>query len=204
MANDGMVSIEVNKAQLKRVAVMMESYPREIPKIMSRAVNKTATTARTQSVRDIARNLKIKGSDLYQKGNRSRPVTQSKATYNHPQVVLAYGLDRIPLIHFKARQTKKGVTYQSGGGRRLIPHAFIQTVYGRGGATAQAKARGGHVAVLKRARETAYPIKELFGVSVGYVLNRHYRDQMIRRAGQVLSKNVGSQIELSLARRTKK
>jgi len=109
---------------------------------------------RATAVRETAKDLGAR-----QKGIRDT-LHLKRATFEAPRALLRARSPRFPIINFQARQTRAGVTWKSGLGRRLIPHAFI------------AKMRSGYVGVFKRAEKTKTPIIELRAVSTSKVLKK--------------------------------
>lgn len=139
------VEVIVNKRQLRSVEKTLESIPRALPKVMSRAVNDTARGARTKIVRELE---KLTG--LKQKTVREQVVLK-RASYSHWEANIRIHGKRVPLIRFAARQTKRGVTARAEGGkgRTLYRHAFIETM------------PSGQPGVFRRRRTQRLPIAEL-------------------------------------------
>jgi hypothetical protein len=185
----GLVDIKVNKAQMERVRRLLKGVPGGMPTVMSRAINKTAASARTEIVRGIAAQVKLKQSDI----RKATRVT--KATRRVWQAFVDVLDRRIPLIKFGARQTKKGVSYvvEKGGPRKLIETAFIETM------------PSGHRGVFRRYRPTTprLPIIELFGPSIGNLFEgaKDIYKHVMRSSQQKLSRNIDYQVELLLKKR---
>ena len=122
MAKD--IEIKVDRRQIRQVQKLLAAVPRGWPKVASRAINRTATRARTRVVRAISGEIKIRQADV------RKQITIKRASYSRLEAHLLILGDRIPLMKFGARQTRRGVTYQIGksAGRKLIEHAFITTM----------------------------------------------------------------------------
>lgn len=89
---------------------------------LARAINRVGAMSKTQASAEIRREYKIKKSILdkklkFVKASRYRPVGK----------ITSWG-SPIAIYDFRPRQTKKGVSVNVSGTRKLIPHAFIQTV----------------------------------------------------------------------------
>lgn len=181
MANDRIIDIEINKAQLKRVELMLRGMPRAMPGVLSRAVNRTAISARTQINKEIRQEINIKAADLNEK------LILEKAKQNYPVAVIKMSRKRIPVMDFGAKQTAKGVSYKikKQGGRQTIKSAFITTM-----------PETGHTGVFKRWGKTRLPIVELKGPSIGEVFKRG--PALIKRITQQAYKNLGHNIESQL------
>lgn len=154
----------------------------EAPKAIARGLNRTAQGAQTDAVRAVAENMKIRQAAV----RKAIRIAKANSTLLQAEVV-ATGR-RIPLIEFKARQTKRGVTYDLGGGRQRIPSGFI-TIVG-----------AGHVGVFARKGKARLPIQEKFGPSIPKVFaNQAIMDAIRTRAEADLEKNVAHEIEYLLS-----
>ena len=181
-----MLEIRYDNDKIKRLERELRGFPKNsLPKVMSRALNRTGTEARTKVSRVFSRKLGLKVKDIRER------VTLTRASYRNWRSVVKISRKRIPLIRFGARETNKGITYKKAGERVLIRHAFKATM------------KSGHTGVFKRKLSARLPISELRGPSLGQVFvsaqdeaNRIYRESMQR-----LSKNIHDQVRLILKRR---
>jgi len=177
------VRIELDEKRLRAIERELAAAPGAMPKVMSRAVNKVATAARTEIVRGVAQETALTQKDA------RKSVGLTRATYRRWAATIRVGGRRIPLIRFKARQTRKGVTYQvpgGGGGRSAAAGAFIATM------------PGGRRGVFRRQGAPRLPIYELFGPSLQGVVEgvdrlawRTLRRTLDRRLGQEIDRQVG-------------
>ena len=181
-----MLEIRYDKDKIRRLERELAGFPRNsLPKVMSRGLNRTATGARTATSRMLAGEASLKISDV-----RKR-ITLKKATYRSWRAGIKISRQRIPLISFGARQTKKGITYKKAGERVLIKHAFKATM------------KSGHTGVFRRMTSRRLPIAELRGPSMGQVFvgaqdkaSVIYRDSMRK-----LEKNIHDQVRMILKAR---
>lgn len=182
------VTVKFDKSKLRRVQRIFKDTPKVIPKIVSRAINRTTTTARAEIARKIAAEVKIKISDIKNK------IGRTKATSRRWESILNIKARRIPLMKFGAKQTAKGVSYtiKKSGGRKFIESAFIATM------------KSGHQGVFKRKTAGRLPIIELFGPSVGEVFEGSGKiaKEITVSAYKKLQKNIDDQIKLQLAKRS--
>lgn len=151
----------VVKFDAAAVTRMLANLGDNLPKVVSRALNKTIASAQTDMKREIAQDIGIKV------GVVAKNLKISKAsTSNLVAKLRAFG-KRIPLIQLGAkgpipsRGKGHGVTYRLGGKTRRIPSAFIATV-----------GKGEHKGVFKRATTKRLPIRELFGPSIAQVFSK--------------------------------
>ena len=174
------VEIQVDERRLRRIEADLAAVPKAMPKVMSRAVNKTATSARTVIVRQVAAEMPLKQATL-----RKR-VRLTRASWRRWRAVVRLTGKRIPLIQFGARQTRRrGVTYRirKTDRRRLAASAFVATM------------PSGHRGVFRR-RPGAQrlPIDELFGPSLQAAVDDI--DQLARRTlGRKLDRDLGEEID---------
>lgn len=190
---DRLVDIKFDEAKLRQVRYMLRDIPKAMPKVMSRSINRTSKSAVVEIARQIAGNVKITQA-VVKKG-----IKVQKATYTRWRAWLDLNTKRIPLIKFRARQIKKGVSYQikKGGGRQRItepPRPFIQTM-----------PASGHVGVFKRHTERTrrLPIVQLYGPSVAGVFEgaSGIATDVQRTTAKRLVKNIDSQVAYILNKR---
>ena len=186
---EGTVVIKFDEKRLQSIQKMLRDIPRAMPKVMSGAINKTATSARTGIVRRIIREVNV-----VQKSIRNK-IEMEKATYSRWQAKLGISRKRISLISFKGTsQIKKGIRYRikPGGARKLITSAFIGT-----------PRRTGVAGILKRMTPRRYPLAWLRGPSLGQVFEGApgVVRQVTESAYKKLEKNIDSQISRILSRR---
>ncbi len=135
---------------------------KDLARATARAVNKTATQARTLAVREVRAagyNLKAstvrKAFALY-RANPKRPIATLKAT-GQP----------IPLIDYGAKQNRTGVSVRVKNGRKTIKHAFIATMEsGHTGVFLRTGKAHKRVEKNGRVRWSGLPIRELYGPSI--------------------------------------
>lgn len=117
------VNVVVDEAKAARLADELADVPNGLPRVITRAVNKVGVAARTKIVRTISSEINVKQAEL-----KRRNVDLRKANYDTLTATILVGGRRIPLIHFKAFQTRRGVTYAiRRGQRKLIPTAFKES-----------------------------------------------------------------------------
>lgn len=180
-----MLEIRFDDDKLKKIQRELRNFPRALPKVMSRGLNRTATSARTEMSRNLAGRIGMKIKDV-----RSR-LTLIRATYSNWRSMVGISGKRFGLIKFATRQTKKGITYRKGRSRVLIRHAFI------------AMMPSGHRGVFKRKTGQRLPIAELRGPSLAQIFKgaRSEVNRIHAKSAQRLSKNIHDQVNLILKRK---
>ncbi len=189
-----MFEVIVNKEQVKELKVMLKRFPRTVPRILTRAINKVGVAARTKVLRKISETYNVT-----QKNLKKYNVRLVKANFRTLAAKLGIKGKRVPISHFKARQTKRGVTYAVKKRRRTI-YAFMES----GGRPVRMST--GHKGVFGRKvvdgkRVGRLPIIERFGPSVPYMYQgmREFAGNIFEREiGQNLSKQINVQTDLVL------
>jgi hypothetical protein len=179
------VEIKYNPHQMARINRLLEAYPKQKGKVLSRGINKTALSARGKIVKELHDKTK-----LQQKAIRGS-IRYFKATTTWWSALLRLSGKGISILRFKARQTKKGVTYTepATGSQILIAHAFIATMP-QGGA-----------GVFTRVGKERLPIEKHYGPGLSEIYTKapDVVNRIQRQTGKDLTKNVMAQVRLVLA-----
>lgn len=144
-------------------------------KAQVRAINRSASTARTGMTRLIAADMQLKAATV-----RDRIVIR-EATPITISAELTASLKRVPIYDHSAkgpypsRGKGRGVTARTA--TRRYPHAFI------------AQMKSGHVGVFQRVGSRRLPIRELMGASVGQIFGK-YHAQGVEIAVDAMTKNL--------------
>lgn len=170
------ITIEVDD---RRVTRAFQEAPRKTSIALLRSLKSGTKSAHTLAGRVVAKDMGIKVGDAK---DSIRLTLPTGATMTGE---IAGGLKRIPLIKFGARGPEpsrgrgRGVTYRGRSGSKRIPKAFI--------ATMPSGHRGVFVRTTSRAvrrgpppNRSALPIRELFGPSIGRILDKHKKEILAR------------------------
>jgi len=168
------ISVKLDKRALDAAERMLRGIPHGLRRVAPPAINRTVTRTRTFVDGILAKELPVKKSAI------RRRTRIFKASRHRWQGGLRYSDHRFAISSFKgARQTKKGVTYNSGQGRKLIPRAFMTAGF-RHYATGE---RIESKTVWRRARVRGTGVGEQLvgrtpltvpkGASLGYIWTRH-------------------------------
>lgn len=152
-----LVTIELDAAAAERA---MQQYPTRTERAVVRSLNRALTSGRAEMARRIAKDMGLKVGDA------KDAILSDQASVGHLAARLVASSRRRPLMDFQARQTRAGVTFRGLSGRQLVPHAFIVGVQSGHAGTA-------HTGVFLRVGKARLPIRQLFGVSIGEVFDRH-------------------------------
>lgn len=194
-----LVDIKFDERKIKRLEKKLGTFKKKMPRVMSRSINKTLTSARVQATNEITQKIALK------KTRAKRAMVLTKATFARWSGKIHFQKRRIRIIAFGARQTNKGVTYKISktGGRKLIPGAFITTVRKR----QRAENRGVFARKFKKGskpkRVDRWPIIQQRGPSMGSLFgkNLNIRDKVIEGAAKNLTKFITAQVKLILEKR---
>lgn len=183
--HETMFEIRYDDSQLKQLERTLAGIPRAMPKVMSRALNRTATEGRTQVARSLSKRMGLRVKDIRE------TTTIRRASYRNWRSAVDISKRRIPIYRFGAKQKPKGVTYRKDRKRVLIPHSFIQTM------------PSGHTGVFRRKTAGRLPIVELRGPSPAQVFigAEAEANRILAESRERLAKNIHDQVNLILRRR---
>lgn len=183
------ITIQVEDARVRRA---FEEAPRKTSIALLRSLTSGTRSAHTLAGRLVAKDMGIKVGDA------KESVRVNLPTGARLEGQIAGGLKRIPLIKFGARGPEpsrgrgRGVTYRGKGGTKRLPHAFI--------ATMPSGHRGVYMRTTTRAvrrgpppMRSALPIRQLFGPSIGRVLDRN-KKEILARGEEQTTKEFNRQI----------
>ena len=205
----GRIEIQFDEQKLSDIKHSLHGINKGLAKVMSRGINKTANSARTEIVRSLAKLVRIK-----QKAVR-KSIRLDKATYSKWVAVVSLTGRRIPLVYFGARQLKKSVKYGINRGEtKKIEYnsenspVFIGKVYGISGNAKTAAMYGetGHRGVFKRLSKKRKPIIELEGPSLPQVFEgaESVANKIVEDSNRKLEDNIYTQVKLLLDKKKAK
>ena len=202
------LNLEINPAQIREVELMFAGIQNSAVKVLTRAINKTLTGARTDMT-----------DEAYQELNTTKTVIRSsivveKASWANLTGKTSRAGKPLSLAKFTGTaQRVKGVSVKvlRSGKRSILGHAFIATM------------KSGHVGVFWRKDDTfvgyadkpkldgleygrlpekyRLPIKELFGPRVEDILAKAERWENVEsKANARLLKNMEAEIAFELSR----
>lgn len=179
----------------RSVAEALEGIKDGAPKAIARALNRSIKSAGTLAVRLMAADLGITQAAIRKYG----ALRTDEATWSNLVARFSVLGSRIPLIAFRARQTKTGVAYRLGPGRESVAHAFLATV---GAGHEGVFIRSSLERPVRRGRHRAWlPIRELRGPSLPHVLVKQWERQARAQAAEMLQKNLDHEVEFLLAKK---
>lgn len=164
------------KLELKgidKVLSMLE--PSKTRKAVARTLNELGSNIQTQSVKEVRKIYNVKADGL-----KSKLEIKPANEWNLKWSMTVPGDKKLNLIHFGARQVKKGVSVKvlTSGPRKVIKGAFI--------------ANGGNT-VFKRKGKERLPIKTVTGLSPSQMISQRLRDRKLdeaqRKAPDVFKRN---------------
>jgi hypothetical protein len=165
----------------------MEAYPKKTQKSTMRALNRAGDSGRSLMGSSIAKDMGLKAKDA------KAAVRMVPATMDRLEVKLLASKKRLPLHDFGARQTARGVSYNMGRGRRVIPHAFVATM----------PPPGNHVGVFartgqfgRRGNPKLEKIAEIPGISVGHVFDK-FRDPVVAKMQATFTERLAHELKFA-------
>lgn len=187
------LSIGVNESQLRDLTDTLEHIKNGVPRAISGAINKVLPKSRTRFVRAVGDRITTPARSI-----RDR-IAIRKASPATLEGHITVTRKKIPLIDFRARQTKRGgvtVQVRKGAARERFPDSFITTM------------ASGHTGVFRRRRKgkgrvPRLPIDERMGPTVHGVVTGApgLLDAELRTAMDDLGVQLESQVDRLLKRR---
>ncbi len=197
--------IEINKQDLANIESAMAGIKNGYKKVLVRSLNKTIAGVRTDAVREVGKEITPKAKII------RKTFKLFKANYANLSASVKSTGWPLPLIHYLARQVKKGVSYKI---RKRIPkrlvlkHAFIATMESghkgvfwrkfKGTPTKKVKPNLNYGALPEKYR---LKIKEQYGPSVPDIMGDDKQMKpILEKAGNRLSKELDHQLEFELSK----
>lgn len=145
--------IELNVGQVERIEEIFRNTPQQVPKVISRAINRSAHAARAQATRSVRETYNIKHRDVSStiKVRTASPanLTANIRSSGAPLKLMNFRVS--PKGPKKVKQVTVGV---KKGSRKRIKGAFV------------AGMNSGHVNVFTRVSKPRLPIRGHYGPSV--------------------------------------
>lgn len=177
------ITVQMDPAQRRRVEAALAAIPHGLTRVLTRAVNRVATSQRSKIVKHLS---SVTG--LQQKILRRRNVFLRRASFQKPSATIAVRGGRIPLRDLQPRQTKGGVSWKDGKGRGMEWGAFI------------VESLGGHV--FERVSPRRLPIRKLFSSSLASAFEKDgYPAAVQRDTAEQLAREVDTQTTVLLRQR---
>lgn len=197
-----MLDIRYDKAKLKKLEKEMRRFPKALPKVMSRGLNRTARSARTQVARSIAGHTGIKVGDV------KKRLYHQKATHRFWQSSVVVSQKRLSLSFLKPRRTAKGLSVKHGRKRVKITKAFeaLKGWFIRlpvSGGYKQTVGVSQALEIDSMEKEKRLPIARIKGPILAKVFTsaQQEADRIYSQSLAKLEKNINDQVKLILQRR---
>lgn len=191
-----MIRVDVS-GSMADIRGQLGASAKDASKAASRALNRTAARVRTyaaRGIRDQGYNLKV--------GVIKQSLHVTKASPSVLAATVTATGKSIPLIQYAARQTSDGVSVNVKNGRKVIRHAFIQTMHSghRGVFIRRDASSGAHKGLARHrtGRQTKHglPIDELYGPGIPAAFaNETVQHQLVQQTEQYFPVEMRRQLE---------
>lgn len=178
--------------QLLRNASAVEK--KVIPAATARVLNRTAITVRNESAKDVVKDGGFKIGDVKKKIK----IFRAKANKLFVEIV-AIGRP-IGLIHFDARQRKKGVSAKAWGQRKIYRGTFIAKTKTRSRGEEEFRTTGRQVFTRKN-NVNSLPVKKLHGPGIA---NTIAQDHIVRNIGRIAQQRIAALFPKEIAFRVER
>lgn len=157
-----MIEVTTNAQAIKRLAEVLENNTKMLRKDIRIALSKTANHVESQWAKEISETIPVTRAVI------KKLLRQEVANIDAPELKASVSLfksKRLSLKEYKARQTRKGVSYTAykGSGRKSLPGTFVVAKLGGHVFTRQGEKR-----VMSKGRyagKMRQPIVKRFGPS---------------------------------------
>lgn len=181
-----MIRVEVDRKDLRYVQKKLGHLRKETPKVVCRAVNKTASQSKTMLATKVREEYTVKS------GKFKRNMNIKKATYSLPEAEIRAHGSPMGITSFKTSAPKKAggkAAIIKGNGLKQLIKGQIKAFKGPGGQMYQRKGP-------KR-----LPIKKLFSNSAPKMIeNDRVYGQLKPEIESILQKNIEAQIKFVTSR----
>jgi hypothetical protein len=176
--------IEVNLEQIDRLERVLMETPEKVPRVASRAINRAATTARTEAARKVRQEYVVKHGDVI------KTIKIKKASAGELFAEVTSKGPLLPLIRFKVNPRKPSprrkaplrASVKRGGGGP-IKRAFT------------AQMASGHTGVYQRVGDKRFPIRQLHGPAVPQMIdNKEVGEWVEEKASERLEERLDHEI----------
>ena len=177
MNGTDLLDLQIDERQLKELQRIFADAPKNIPKVMYRAINRSLTTMRSRIVKIAAKRLGVKAKIVrkrtwIRKANRKQLFGRIRTG--------AWGW---PYMDFDAQQVATGVRVKMRR-REVLESAFIAIM------------PSGHESVFKRAGSQPLPIRKQLTYGPSRAIREVGGEPAIRAAGaEMLTKRVAAETE---------
>lgn len=121
------MQVRIDKDQLQDTRLLLKGLNLEGPKIISRALNKTATYGKKRASQEIRKQVRLKAAYV----NDPKNLNVIKATWTKLRAKITANSRGLLMTHFPHSVLKRGgvtVGIKAGGKRKKMPTAFKTTV----------------------------------------------------------------------------
>lgn len=178
--------IEFAAGQIKKAEELLGGIKGALPKVQTRAINRSLSTARAEAVRCVRAEYIVNAGDV------RKTIKINNATAAHPTGSILSTGSPISLEKFDVSpkrpntgKNKSVVTarVKKGGGKKPIKNAFI------------AKVSNGHTGVFVRSGKSRYPIRNLYGPSIPQMISaENVSSKIEEKAAEMMDKRLEHEI----------
>lgn len=192
--------VEINIAGVEELERKLGNLKSKAPQVLSRAINRAAEKARTETKREAAARYFVS------QGNVLKTITLSKASTAKLSAEMKSKGSQIALSKFKV-SPKRGVKRTSKGG--YSPSVYKVAVKKEGGMKTLhvdpksfiATMKSGHVGVMRRDGSERMPITQLYGPAVpSMIKNEEVIGRIKEAAADMLERRIDAEVNNILQR----
>jgi len=180
--------LSIRPHQIEKIERIFIDTPRQVPIVLSRAINRTSTAARTQASKSIREKYAYKHRDIL------NTLKIKKATVNDLNASLSSRGSALKLTDFmlkpsisETNQKKEVVVRVMKGSKKTIANGFL------------VKSKSGYVNIFTRVSNKRYPIKAGFAPAIPQLMGKESIAESIeQRAMEMLDKRIAHELRYIL------
>lgn len=185
------ISIKIDDKALKKTVTKLSSFPKEIPKATSSAINRTITFVTKRVKKEVTSEYSVKAGEVAAtfKVKKANNSSLSASVISKGRLMT---LSRFP-ANLKAGWTKGAAVKVKvkRAGYKEVPGAFVSSL-------------GGNLHIVKRKTSKSYPIEVLRTLSVPQMIsNTKINEAVSKEAAEQLQKRIKHEVEFRLNKLTK-
>ena len=200
------MEVIIDDAQWREIGRALDGVKKGVPKVLTRATNKTLITVKSESAKAVYAELNLTQKRI------KKNIKIHKMRWDHLQGDFSTTGKPVNLIDFTGtRPVKKGVSVKvkRGSKKSTIPHAFI--TYGRGGVkriVGRRKYRGDRTQASSKLawpeiseNKLRYPVEWLTGPRIEDIYAEIFeRDETLDRYSKTYLKNINHELDRELSK----
>ena len=188
-----MISIKVDTKQLEKACKRLEGFPKEVPKALNAALNRTSTTVQKELKKCVIKKYNIKSGEV------AGTLKIKKASSSNLSVNIISTGKVLALDHFPSNINT--VFRNSGKGKKTVVKVGVKKGSKKAVAGAFVNTLGGNMHILKRVGSSRLPIEKLNTLSIPQMIsNIEVSNNIQKTANDILETRIYHEVQYRLSK----